>query len=972
MAKPATKIWCPKCHKRHRLPANAGGMTLRCRGCKFAFRVQDGLTTDPGPAIDLVPGSETSSAEEAPWDGVVTADHSVEDKVKRHLIVDAELAEAPSPEIPATLDHDYDDILEVLETPDDDPLAPPRAHVKRSDSGSAVSVVRPVSDPELPQPEPTREPVTKQQLRSHRNSRQFWMMMSCLVSCLLGVCSWFAVGLLMKPTLSQWERKMLYAMGVPARWLPSQVGEEETLLPANHVALRGDHVELANRNDFFRDEFPDAVVVEPKGAKEEDVMEEDRADRRGDDRERRPNEVARNRNRGRPNMRPAPMGGMRNPAERNQAANRPRVRQPQPRGRNNRRPNNRNTWRPPSLSQTEIQMVAMHGIDPKMLKMFTVDVDRSLNVALAGDVTFSITDGNVLSVFDVESNQEIANRKLDNEVAAICSSIPNTITKRPAAWMLYDSGKLEKWGVQRGELSRVVVVALRPVFKERQVSIAAGKRAIAYHLDGQILIASILETASKVDFTTGCPVDGDVLAMRFSDDDSKLMAIVGETALLIDVANGTVLSQKNLPELFVRRAVSNARSLSISPDLSTLFICRGGMIDAMTIDGGVGAGQYWASNPVPMTGVVVDQNHLLGFASGSTAPATMFAVSKMELSSTTDEEQVDREVKNPGNQDMFLSGKLPVPADERNPYLLDRSPVFKAPIQALQMLSENRIAILTKETNGNRIAIASWRNGWSVTPFNFDVGTRISKFAVSDDLTKVAIVDRDVIQSWEIVDLEKGEVEFVSESVGHLTKVTEITFTKDGQQIVSGDSTGKVLSTNFNDGKQVGGIEGFKTMIKKIVTKGDDGFVAMDQRGVARGTAHSNRARIKSFNRTLSGATALTDNGNRIAFVLGTEISVADVNSQKVVRSFKPGTRPDSIQFSADQKYLLLQNSKEITVWDWRRGVRVRAFKIAANSQRSKIVFGRSIGSKTIAVVAGQNQNQISIFELPDDSNEKN
>lgn len=988
MAKPATKIWCPKCHKRHRLPANAGGMTLRCRQCKFAFRVQDGLTTDPGPAVDLVPGSDADVTQVNAVGQI--ADRSARQEAAHQSIVPAEFEEvtapdatsdpAPdaTPELPATLDHDYDDILDVLETPDDDPLAPPRAHAKGSVSGSAVAVLPPVSDPDLPQPKPTREPVTKQQLRAHRNSRQFWMMMSCAVACLLGVCSWVAVDLLMKPTLSHWERKMLYAIGAPARWLPPQSGEEETLLPANHVVLRGDHVELANRNDFFRDDFPDAVVADAKEAKEEDVVDEEVFDRPGNNRERRPNDVARNRNRGRPDLRAAAPGGVGNPAARDRAANRPANRQPQPwvrnnRRPNNRRPNNRNVWQPPELSQSEIQTVAMRGIDPKMLKVFTVDVDRSLNVALAGDVTFSITSGNQLSVFDIKSNRLVGNRKLDKEVAAICSSAPNAITKRPAAWVLYESGKLEKWEIQGGELSRVVVVALRPVFKEKQVSIAAGNRTVAYHLNRQILIANILETASKVDFTTGCPVDGEVLAMRFSEDDSQLLAIVDETALLIDVANGTVISQKNLPELFVKPAASNARSLSISADLSTLFVCRSGMIDAIKVDSGDRAGQYWAGIPVPVTGVVVDQDRLLGFASGAPAQATMFAITKMELVSvgSNGEKSVDREAQQRGGQGKLLGDKVPAPGDNRSPFLLDRSPEFKSPIQAIQMLSNNRIAVLTKEANGNRIAIASWKDGWNVAMLNFEIGTRIGKFTISDDLTRVAIVDQDVIQGWEIVDLEKGDIKFLSESVGHLAKVTDISFTKDGQQIVSGDSRGKVLAFNVEDGKQVGGVDGFQTMIKEIVTKGEGGFVAMDQRGVARGSAHSNRAKIKPFNRTLSGATALTDNGNRLAFLLGSDINVADVNSQKVVRSFTPNVRPDSIQFSRDQKYLLLQNSNEIAVWDWRRGVRERAFKLVATSPGSKIVFGRSIDGKSIAVVAGKDQNQFIIYELPSESGDK-
>ena len=83
------------------------------------------------------------------------------------------------------------------------------------------------------------------------------MMISCLVACLLGLASWISISMLMSPTLGKWERKMLFAMGAPARLLPPQAPEEEVMLPPVHVALRGDHAELADRNDFFRDDFPD-------------------------------------------------------------------------------------------------------------------------------------------------------------------------------------------------------------------------------------------------------------------------------------------------------------------------------------------------------------------------------------------------------------------------------------------------------------------------------------------------------------------------------------------------------------------------------------------------------------------------------------------------------------------------------------------------------------------------------------------
>jgi len=253
MSHQARKIWCPKCHKRHRLPANADGLTLRCRGCKFAFRAEDGLAQDPAEDVQpvAVPAGFAESEQHA------STERSPSESSSTAIPVQGESMRSSNHE-PIGLEHDFDDILDVLETPnaDAEPIGPPpRAHARQPETATVPRSVRttPVSDPT--ETETLRQPVTRQQLRAHKNSRQFWMLVSFLFACLLGTFSWFAVGMFMDPTLSNWERKMLYAMGAPARLLPQQEEGAEALLPADHVKLRGDHVELADRDDVFRDDF---------------------------------------------------------------------------------------------------------------------------------------------------------------------------------------------------------------------------------------------------------------------------------------------------------------------------------------------------------------------------------------------------------------------------------------------------------------------------------------------------------------------------------------------------------------------------------------------------------------------------------------------------------------------------------------------------------------------------------------------
>ncbi|QEG21884.1 zinc ribbon domain-containing protein [Mariniblastus fucicola] len=979
MAKPAKKIWCPKCHKRHRLPADAGGMTLRCRGCRFAFRVQDGLTEEPGSSAELMP----EEALVAPARNVEPAHYASTEVLPFNESSGGAFPATPSnpdrrPENepvglgddPVDLDDDYDDILNVLETPSTDPLAPPRAHAGKKNKASAKSLVQ-RDDGSLPDSATpgddsnsnvtaVREPVTRQQLRAHRNARQFWMLVSLLIACVLAGVSWFSLNLFIAPKLGHWERKMLYAMGVPARWLPLQNDGGEILLPPNHVKLRGDHVELADRDDFFRDEFPTADRV---GMPEPEDMavnggRDREPDRRGDRR-----------------GGLQPIGGARiapgnNPNANKGAANRADRRN------FGRRANRRNqpavdAWQPPSISNSDIQMVATRGIDPKLTQMFAIDTNSDLNVALVRDHVFSISRGNRLSVFSIQSNSVLVSRKLDRDVAAVCAAAEDRISDRPAMWILYESGKLEKWELLAGQLNRLIETSVSPVFKEKHRNVAAGKRTIAYNHEGKIVIANVLEAASRIGSSTSVPVDGEVFALRFSKDSSQVLAVVEDSAVLIDAANGKIVSTTRLPDLSGKPPLQSS-GVSVSADLSTVFLCQRGVIDAISIADRAVAGQYWGSLPIPIRGVSGNGNSLLGLTDGSPSQASLFTVSEM-LQRSGSSRSGDSDRTEPMAKDGPEAGKSPTllrDDDASNvaakvPFEIDRSPAFSAPIKSIQTLPRNRIAVLTSGRETNSILIATRNDGWKTTALKLDPGFKIQGVAVAEDLSRFAIHSDNVVQSWKILDLDAGTTEFVSESPVNDSKITKLMLTGDGERVVSGDASGKVYASSFETGKQTGSLLGFRSGIVEITSRGNEGFVAMDRSGIATGSGNTNRDRITSFGTSIRGASALSENGGRIAYGYSGKIRVADVSSQKVRSEFSSQVRPESIKFSNSQKYLLLQGRDAVAIWDWRKKELVRTYRFGSRSVPVTVDLGIGGDDQTVAVVTGRELNQISIFEMP-------
>jgi len=583
-----------------------------------------------------------------------------------------------------------------------------------------------------------------------------------------------------------------------------------------------------------------------------------------------------------------------------------------------------------------------------------------MNVAMSGQKLFSVIAGNRLSVIDMRFNEVLDSRTIDRKIASVCAVVPNGLSNRPGAWLLLENGTLEKWELRGGELAKSTSISLKPVFNESRPMMTAGKQRVASVASGQIQIATVLEAAKKAGSIQTVPVDGPVLAMRFSDDDSKLLAIVGTKAILFNAADGSVVLKTPVPDLSANLAAS--ASATISEDLSTIFLVQDGVIRSIGINDNRKGGQYWASIPQPLVAVVADNKNLLGLTVGPTSQAVLFSIEDMIR------DEVKPRLAGEENQgsNLIENGGLQSEAEANQPYEIARSPKLAGNILAVQSLPENRIAFLTSVNGKSKVAIATWENGWKFVPLKIGSAIKATGFCVSNDVSKVLVYEDDVIQAWTIDDIKSGDASFVSESVAHTEKITAAKFSNNGQRIISGDRTGDVNVTRFENGTLTGGVTGFQTSIIDIIPRSEEGFVVMDRKGIARGSGNTTRDKITSFGTTINGAASMSNSGNRIAYYNGSEVRIADVRSEKVIGNVKLKNRPNFIRFSNNLQFVLLQDGQTISVWDWRKGERIRVFRHRTRPNTATASFAISENDSSVIVVAGDAMNQISVFEMPD------
>ena len=113
-------------------------MTLRCRGCKYAFRVEDGLTQDPEQRVVLGAADVVSPADDPVQNGSAVTPSPISPSSPTVKKTKPAIEKAPTP---IDLEDDFDDVLDVLESPVSETLAPPppRAHVKRQQNVAATA-----------------------------------------------------------------------------------------------------------------------------------------------------------------------------------------------------------------------------------------------------------------------------------------------------------------------------------------------------------------------------------------------------------------------------------------------------------------------------------------------------------------------------------------------------------------------------------------------------------------------------------------------------------------------------------------------------------------------------------------------------------------------------------------------------------------------------------------------------------------
>ena len=238
---------------------------------------------------------------------------------------------------------------------------------------------------------------------------------------------------------------------------------------------------------------------------------------------------------------------------------------------------------------------------------------------------------------------------------------------------------------------------------------------VATSVDGKIIVASVIETASKISLVSSVPVADQVSAMRFSADDSKLLAIVGDEAVLLNSDSGKAISKTRLTRFSQQ---SDSTSVDISPDLSTLFVARDGVIDSISLVDVSSGQQYWPSVPVDLVSVVSENETLLGLGSGSPSHAELFSIA-VAGRVVRDVPGVAVDVEDEAVESNLLDGGA-VNEDDLRPHELARSPRFAGSILAIQTLSENRIAFLANENGQSKIGIAKWKGGWAVKSLKLD------------------------------------------------------------------------------------------------------------------------------------------------------------------------------------------------------------------------------------------------------------
>ena len=532
-------------------------------------------------------------------------------------------------------------------------------------------------------------------------------------------------------------------------------------------------------------------------------------------------------------------------------------------------------------------------------------------------------------------------------------------------WIHFGNGNLQKWELDGSDLTPSVRIAnTKAVFKERRALLTANDDRIAFVHQGSIIAAGFLPTAERIVNPVEISVDGDLFALKLARDNGTLLAVTNNKILKIDSLNGETTAKFDLPPEYQSSVSTGTQTVFIDQDLNTIYFVRNGLIDSVELDGVAQlSGQYWSGSPLPIGFVQGFEDSLAGVSvAGDVTEVTFFSKSKMRRSNFISRKQPPARKKfekSPNPRGGLVRSVTGVPSLPQQPFLNSLSPKLNREIFDLKF-ANGKIAILVGKRNNRRLAIADMENGWNVVALDINVG-EVSQFSVSPDFRQLVVSIGEIVQSWRIDDVATGKATLVAEFAGHVDDVTAIALMPEGKSVLSGDRKGNIYSWDFDSGASTGLIQGLRSEVLNISAYSETAFVAMDRMGKVKGSLKTQR-KLVAFPRPVTGATAISPNGSKVAFNFGNEVKIANSNFRKF-ESVGNSESALRLEFAKDQRHILLGDREQVSLWNIRKKQQVRRFRIPGMSRVS--AFSVSKDGSSVAVVVGAEANQIAIFELP-------
>ena len=964
MTQAQKRIWCPQCHKRHLLPGNVGDLTLRCRGCKFAFLVNDALYRDPTEA----PASPRPAQ-------IVIGKPSGGRNQNAKSQVDSpgsdQAAPAPSPvaeEPEVSLDANYDDILDVLEKPSSAPLKRTIPSTRKASPEAFHEEVDSAEEPVL------RVPISKDQFRKHRQMRELWMFLAALCCCLLGMGSWFLSKSFSGEQLALWEHHTLVNVGVPQRFLPEPPFDPDGKLPQRHIALVGNKAGLADRSDPYRDDFGEGIVA--KNLPQDPATPFGKEDPEGPfDRGPEPSGPAKA---------VEPKVGNRKVARSPSSLERDRFVGVSPKATHNKNPVV--SFPVPTVSETDLARLSTAGIDPNhggILPLENLDHKRA---TISQGVLFYVDPKGILHAWDLSKQQQL-NQVFDRqEIVAVGMHAEQFAAKpsthEPSVWVQLGDGRVEYWKLLNGRLQSLISIKLEPVPKNLNRMIAGNNRWLVFNSAQDIVILEYRARGGNILSQKRIPIPErindnsqafkePVHAIGFRPQDGIALVAVGSEILEIDCQKAAITGKTDLDGRATRGLEPVPMRFNSRGDL--LLRCEGNFVVTHSTRHGQPVGTYHDISPLPFSGVIAGGDQFVAVPqSGSDQLPSLFDIVPF-VSSSIVKKKADVKKKTQGSDSKKSAAALsPNPGVDPEgvlPFRVSRSPALASPAAQLAFIGAGEEEALLILNRSNQILIGDWKQGWEFASFDLPNTTQIRHLLVAPDDLTFATSSREGVTVWKRPD-ENGTLEQVARFSGHTKAVTAFAFTANSESIISGDDQGELMAWSASTGKLLKTIEPAAGRVIAISSaRGDHGFAAIDSMGVMIGNLKSNSIRRTPFPRRIPNFSILSPDGNRIASQSGGSIQIGDRKSLKNIGAFGKSGSIRSMKFSSHPRFFFTGEQRNVVVWDYRKSTKHRSFSLGQTKTVDQFAINRD--ASLVAVSDGSRNAKIYLFSLADEDDGK-